>query len=64
MSDTCSEIYKAHFVHVDDKPTCFFLDLVLLTLRFLLLTPVLEALPVLPLAEEVFLLLVRLRFPV
>lgn len=43
--------------------TSFFLDLVLLTLRFLLLTPVLADLPFLPIAEEV-LLLTLLRLPV
>lgn len=44
--------------------TSLFLDLVLLSLRFFPLTPVLAALPFLPIAEDVFLLLTFLRFPV
>lgn len=46
---------------VDNALTIFFLDLVLLTLRFLLLTPVLGTLPFL---ADVFLFFTLLRFPV
>lgn len=49
---------------VDNILTSFFLDLVLLTLRFFPLTPVLATLPFLPIAEDVFFLLTFLRFPV
>ncbi len=49
---------------IDDTLTNFFLDLVLLTLRFFLLTPVPATLPFLPTAEDVFFLLTFRRFPV
>lgn len=49
---------------VSDTLTSFFLDLVLLTLRFLLLTPVPAALPFLAIEEDVFLRLTFLRLPV
>lgn len=44
------------------KPTCFLLDVFLLTVRFLPLVPLLTAFPFLP-AELVFFLLTFLRFP-
>lgn len=44
------------------KPTCFLLDFVLLTLRFLPLVPLVAAFPFLT-AEVVLFLLTFLRFP-
>lgn len=60
-------IYRNHFnlkTDVENTLTSLFLDLVLLTLRLLFLTPVLAPLPFLPSEEDVFFLLTFLRFPV